>query len=93
MNEIPIALPAARDGLGIADLPDDDMQPDIDAGRLTRGLEPWCSPFPGYHLCYPSRRQQSRPSAADQCPRDIVGVEPRPRPPYRRAPPTVAIPR
>ena len=25
-------------------------------GRLTRLLEPWCEPFPGYHLYYPSRQ-------------------------------------
>ncbi len=25
--------------------------------RLVRVLADWCAPFPGYHLCYPSRRQ------------------------------------
>ncbi len=28
-------------------------------GRLVRVLEDWCAPFPGYHLYFPSRRQQS----------------------------------
>jgi hypothetical protein len=32
---------------------------DIEACRLTRVLESWSSPFPGYHLYYPSRRDQS----------------------------------
>lgn len=35
------------------------MQADFEAGRLTRMLESWCPPFPGYHLYYPSRRHQS----------------------------------
>jgi DNA-binding transcriptional LysR family regulator len=59
VNEIALARQAARDGLGIAYLPEDYVQPDIETGGLTRVLEPWCSPFSGYHLYYPSRRQQS----------------------------------
>jgi DNA-binding transcriptional LysR family regulator len=59
VNEIALALEAALDGLGIAYLPDDYVRADIEAGRLTRVLESWCPPFPGYHLYYPSRRHQS----------------------------------
>jgi DNA-binding transcriptional LysR family regulator len=59
VNEIALALEAAVGGLGIAYLPEDYAQADIVAGRLTRVLEPWCPPFPGYHLYYPSRRHQS----------------------------------
>lgn len=59
VNEIALALQAARDGLGMAYLPEDYVAPDIAAGRLARALEAWCPPFPGYHLYYPSRRQQS----------------------------------
>ena len=59
VNEIALALQAALDGLGIAYLPEDYVRADIEAGRLTRVLESWCPPFPGYHLYYPSRRQQS----------------------------------
>jgi DNA-binding transcriptional LysR family regulator len=29
-----------------------------------RVLEDWCPPFPGYFLCYPSRRQQPAALAA-----------------------------
>jgi len=61
VNDISLALQAARDGLGIAFLPEDYVLPDIAAGHLARVLEDWCAPFPGYHLYYPSRRQ---PSAA-----------------------------
>ena len=59
VNEIALALQAAIDGLGVAYLPEDYVQSDIEAGRLTRVLESWCPPFPGYHLYYPSRRHQS----------------------------------
>lgn len=59
VNDTTLALNAAIDGLGIAFLPDDTLQPLITAGRLVRVLEDWCPPFPGYHLYYPSRRQHS----------------------------------
>jgi DNA-binding transcriptional LysR family regulator len=58
VNEIAIALQAAIDGAGIAYLPDNYVQTAVDAGRLTRVLEDWCPAFPGYHLYFPSRRQQ-----------------------------------
>jgi DNA-binding transcriptional LysR family regulator len=59
VNEIAIALQAAVDGSGIAFLPEDYARPEIEVGRLTRVLGAWCPPFPGYHLYYPSRRQQT----------------------------------
>jgi DNA-binding transcriptional LysR family regulator len=59
VNDPALARRAAIDGLGIAYLPEDYLQPDIDAGTLIRVLDGWCPPFPGYHLYYPSRRQQS----------------------------------
>lgn len=59
VNDIALALQAARDGLGIAFLPEDYVRLDIGTGRLARVLEPWCQKFPGYHLYYPSRRHQS----------------------------------
>ena len=59
VNEISLALKGALDGLGIAYLPENYAMPDIEAGRLSRLLEAWCPPFPGYHLYYPSRRQHS----------------------------------
>lgn len=59
VNEIALALQAARSGMGLAYLPEDQVRPDIAAGRLVRVLDAWCPPFSGYHLYYPSRRQQS----------------------------------
>mgnify|MGYP001555197805 CR=1 FL=1 len=50
---------AALAGLGIALLPEDEFMPHIEAGRLVRVLEDWCPKFEGYHLYYPSRRQQT----------------------------------
>lgn len=50
---------AALAGLGIALLPEDELMPHIEAGRLVRVLEDWCPKFNGYHLYYPSRRQPS----------------------------------
>jgi DNA-binding transcriptional LysR family regulator len=59
VNDIALARQAARNGLGIAYLPEDFIRPDAEAGHLVQLLQPWCPPFPGYHLYYPSRRQQS----------------------------------
>ncbi len=59
VNEIALALQAALSGSGVAYLPEDYVGADVEAGRLTRVLESWCPPFPGYHLYYPSRRHQS----------------------------------
>jgi DNA-binding transcriptional LysR family regulator len=58
-NNIALPLNAALAGLGLAYLPEDQVQPDIAAGRLERVLADWCPPFSGYHLYYPSRRQSS----------------------------------
>jgi DNA-binding transcriptional LysR family regulator len=52
-------MAAALAGLGLACLPEDQVQADIAAGRLVRVLSDWCPPFSGYHLYYPSRRQSS----------------------------------
>jgi DNA-binding transcriptional LysR family regulator len=58
-NNIALRLNAARAGLGLAYLPEDQVEADIAAGRLVRVLGDWCAPFSGYHLYYPSRRQSS----------------------------------
>ncbi|MEI7210512.1 LysR family transcriptional regulator [Pectobacterium carotovorum] len=46
-------------GFGIAFLPEEEFSPHIEEGRLIRVLEPWCAPFSGYYLYYPSRKQPS----------------------------------
>ncbi len=50
---------AARDGHGIALLPEDQIARYIEDGSLIRLMDDWCQPFSGYHLYYPSRRQMS----------------------------------
>ncbi|MBS0381232.1 MAG: LysR family transcriptional regulator [Proteobacteria bacterium] len=48
---------AALDGQGLAYLPLDIVQADIEAGRLLPMLENWWPRLPGHHLYYTSRRQ------------------------------------
>jgi DNA-binding transcriptional LysR family regulator len=60
-NNLGLRLNSALAGLGVAYIPEDQVLPYIAEGRLIRVLEDWCTPFPGYHLYYPSRRH---PSAA-----------------------------
>jgi DNA-binding transcriptional LysR family regulator len=56
-NNIALRLNAALAGLGLAYLPEDQVQTHLADGRLIRVLDDWCPPFSGYHLYYPSRRQ------------------------------------
>jgi DNA-binding transcriptional LysR family regulator len=58
-NALPPILKAALASFGLAFLPQDMVRPHVAAGRLVTMLEDWTPPFPGYHLYYPSRRQQS----------------------------------
>ena len=75
-----LMLTAARAGFGLAYLTEQQVQADLDAGRLVRVLADWCPPFAGYHLYYPSRRQLTqaftllvdalryrRPTRAEKC--------------------------
>lgn len=59
VNDIALARQAALDGCGLAFLPEDYVRPHIEEGRLLRVLADWTPPFAGYHLYYPSRRQQT----------------------------------
>jgi DNA-binding transcriptional LysR family regulator len=56
-NNLALRLNAALAGLGLAYLPEDQVQTHLVDGGLIRVLEDWCPPFSGYHLYYPSRRQ------------------------------------
>ena len=56
-NNVSLRLSAALAGLGLAYLPEDQVQTHLADGRLVRVLEDWCPPFSGCHLYYPSRRQ------------------------------------
>jgi len=58
-NNIAMRIDAVLNGLGLAYMPEDQVQSYIEDGRLIRVLEDWCQPFPGYHLYYPNRRHAS----------------------------------
>jgi DNA-binding transcriptional LysR family regulator len=58
-NTAPPQVDAALAGLGISLLPEDELMPHMEAGRLVRVLQDWCPKFTGYHLYYPSKRQPS----------------------------------
>jgi DNA-binding transcriptional LysR family regulator len=58
-NNIALRVNAVLEGLGLAFLPENAVQPYLAQGRLKRVLEDWCPSFPGYRLYYPSRRQTS----------------------------------
>ncbi|WP_226581565.1 LysR family transcriptional regulator [Acuticoccus sediminis] len=58
-NSIELILDSALGGLGLAHLPRDQVAGPIDDGRLVSVLDEWLPPLPGYHLYYPSRRQNS----------------------------------
>lgn len=64
VNDIAVIRKAALASVGLAFIPQDFVQADLDSGALIRVLEDWTPPFPGYHLYYPSRRQQSPAFAA-----------------------------
>ena len=58
-NGLSQVLSAAQAGFGFAYVPEDLAAPHIKSGRLIRVLADWCTPFSGYHLYFPSRRQSS----------------------------------
>lgn len=64
VNDIALVRQAAVDGLGLCYLPRDYLGAQIESAELVPVMEDWCPPFPGYHLYYPSRRQQSPALAA-----------------------------
>jgi DNA-binding transcriptional LysR family regulator len=55
-----LILTAARAGLGLAYLTEEQVSDDLKNGRLVRVLSDWCPPFSGYHLYYTSRRQPTQ---------------------------------
>lgn len=59
VNSIDLALDATRAGLGLSYLPLDQVQTDLDTGRLVRVLSKFTPDLPGYHLYYPNRRHAS----------------------------------
>ncbi|MDR6774087.1 LysR substrate-binding domain-containing protein [Azospirillum sp. BE72] len=58
-NDASLLLEAALSGHGIAFVLESSAARYLADGSLIRVLEEWCEPFPGFHLYYPSRRQNS----------------------------------
>jgi DNA-binding transcriptional LysR family regulator len=58
-NTIALHLDTALAGLGLAYLPEDVVKDYLAKGRLVRVLANWSARMSGYHLYYPSRRQQT----------------------------------
>jgi DNA-binding transcriptional LysR family regulator len=61
VNDMDLALGAARDGLGIAYVPEATARPSIEDGRLIPLLEEWCRFELDFFLYYSSRRQMPVP--------------------------------
>jgi DNA-binding transcriptional LysR family regulator len=58
VNDRKIALAAARDGVGLVQVPLAYVTAEIEAGRLVTVLDDWAPPpVDGFFLYYPSRRQ------------------------------------
>ncbi|MDO9359614.1 MAG: LysR family transcriptional regulator [Polaromonas sp.] len=58
-NNTFLMLQAALDGMGFAYVPFDLVEPHIASGSLVAVLEDWWPSFPGHHLYYTSRKQNS----------------------------------
>ena len=58
-NTSALILNAAVAGFGLAYLTEQQVQRQLERGKLVRVLANWCPPYSGYHLYYPSRRQSS----------------------------------
>lgn len=55
VNDGDLMVSAAVDGLGLAYVPESAVREHLADRRLVRVLEPFCVPFPGFFLYYPSR--------------------------------------
>ncbi len=59
LDELELMIAAARNGAGIAHIPEWAVADDIASGRLVRVLEDWCPAFAELCFYYPSRRHTS----------------------------------
>ena len=71
VNSTEAAIQAAVDGVGLAYLAEDLVQPFLKTGKLVRVLEEWSPSIEGLHLYYQGRRQ---PSAALRAFVDMVRI-------------------
>ena len=58
VDDVEVLIHAASEGVGLAYTLEEHVAPHLASNALVRVLEDWCSPFAGYFLYYPSRRQQ-----------------------------------
>ena len=58
-NDTELIVDAAVAGRGLACVTGDSVVAQLKDGSLVQVLADWCPSFPGYHLYYPSRRQQT----------------------------------
>jgi DNA-binding transcriptional LysR family regulator len=58
-NSVGMIITAALAGYGLAYVPENRVRRYLEERRLTMLLDEYCQPFSGYHLYYPSRRQQT----------------------------------
>lgn len=58
-NDTDLIIEAVLQGAGIACLTEVQARELVKAGRLVRMLEEWCQSFPGYHIFYPERKNNS----------------------------------
>ncbi|MFT8211335.1 MAG: LysR family transcriptional regulator [Symbiopectobacterium sp.] len=56
-NSLRQRIDAARNGFGLAYVPENTVSQELESGTLKRVLEAWCAPFPGYYLYSPTRKQ------------------------------------
>jgi DNA-binding transcriptional LysR family regulator len=58
LDDEDLVLQAAIDGAGLAIVAEDRAVPHLANGALSRVMEDWTPPFPGFFLYYPHRKQQ-----------------------------------
>lgn len=59
LSSVRLIVQAALQGRGLACVPDLIVAEALETKRLVRAMGDWCPPFPGFHLYFPSRRQNS----------------------------------
>lgn len=57
VNDVPLAIRAAEDGVGLTCVLETSARASLDTGSLESVLEAWLPPFDGFYLYYPSRFQ------------------------------------
>ncbi|MNT86868.1 LysR substrate binding domain protein [compost metagenome] len=59
LDEAGLVRTSVLEGTGLGYTMEEEVLPDIKAGRLVRVLEDWTPPYPGLCLYYPGRRNLS----------------------------------